>query len=156
MKPDNTHILCIAGLTGITILQVILRYVFNSPLMWAEELCRYLMIWGVMLGATVLMDGSRHMRIDFFIELLHANARKIVLVIIEILVFALAVLLSVQGIQYAGELSKVVTPALKIPKSFVVVSIPVCTLTWCLFTVNNIVDLIGKKENDKEADKISL
>lgn len=29
----------------IMVVQVIARYVFNSSLIWAEELCRYLLIW---------------------------------------------------------------------------------------------------------------
>ncbi|WCL55573.1 TRAP transporter small permease [Gimibacter soli] len=33
-------------------LQIVARYVLNSPPAWTEELARYAMVWGAMLGAT--------------------------------------------------------------------------------------------------------
>ena len=55
---------CLALLLGTIILQVILRFVFSSPLMGAEELTRFMVICVVMLplafaersGSTVVME----------------------------------------------------------------------------------------------------
>lgn len=44
-----------AALTGIVLvilLQITLRYGFRAPPAWTEELARYLMVWGGLLGAT--------------------------------------------------------------------------------------------------------
>ena len=41
------------ALVGFVMLQVVARYVFQSPPSWTEELARYAMIWAGLLGATM-------------------------------------------------------------------------------------------------------
>jgi len=48
--------------------QVILRFGFNSPQAWAEEVDRYLFIWSVYLGATVALMRGTHIRVLFIID----------------------------------------------------------------------------------------
>lgn len=43
---------CILGMLSVMMLQVAARYVFASPPFWTEELARWLMVWGGLLGAT--------------------------------------------------------------------------------------------------------
>lgn len=45
--------LALAGMVGAVMLQIVARYGFSSPPSWTEELARYLMVWGGLLGATV-------------------------------------------------------------------------------------------------------
>ncbi len=40
-------------LVGVVFLQVVARYIFDSPPSWTEELARYAMIWAGLLGATM-------------------------------------------------------------------------------------------------------
>jgi len=44
-------------------LQVILRYVFNNPMTWSEELARYLFIWCAFLGWIVAARRRSHLAI---------------------------------------------------------------------------------------------
>lgn len=37
----------------MVIVQVVARYIFRAPPTWTEELARYFMVWGGLLGATV-------------------------------------------------------------------------------------------------------
>ncbi|MBD8893627.1 TRAP transporter small permease [Roseibium litorale] len=43
---------CILGMLAVMMLQVVARYVFVSPPFWTEELARWLMVWGGLLGAS--------------------------------------------------------------------------------------------------------
>ena len=43
----------IATLLGLMIVEVVMRYVFLSSLIWAEEACRYLLIWSSFLAAVL-------------------------------------------------------------------------------------------------------
>ena len=43
----------LAVLVGTVILQVVARYLFQSPPSWTEELARYSMIWAGLIGATM-------------------------------------------------------------------------------------------------------
>lgn len=57
--------------------QVVARYLFNQPQAWIEELCTYLFIWVVFLGAGAAMKLDRHIRVASFEE--HAGDRTKIL-----------------------------------------------------------------------------
>ena len=42
----------LVGIALVILLQVTARYGMRSPYAWTEELARYLMVWGGLLGAT--------------------------------------------------------------------------------------------------------
>lgn len=48
--------------------QVILRFGFNAPQAWAEEVDRYLFIWSVYLGATLALMKDTHIRVTFVVD----------------------------------------------------------------------------------------
>lgn len=48
----------------LVFVQVVLRYVFNTGLHWAEELARYLLIYAGFLGASIATKDRRHIVID--------------------------------------------------------------------------------------------
>lgn len=51
--------------TFLTILQVIMRYVFNNPLSWSEELARFAFIWFVYISGSYAVKFQRHVRLSF-------------------------------------------------------------------------------------------
>ena len=53
-----------AGVAGLVLLAVILRYVFNDPLTWGEELIVGLFTWMVFVGAAAAVRSQMHIRID--------------------------------------------------------------------------------------------
>lgn len=59
-------------------LGVVLRYVFNDPLTWAEEFVVTLFVWSVMLGVPSALRSRMHIRIDVMILRLSNEARKVV------------------------------------------------------------------------------
>lgn len=46
-------ITCLAAMLLFVSIQVVARYVFSQPPSWTEELTRFAMVWGGMLGAAV-------------------------------------------------------------------------------------------------------
>jgi TRAP-type C4-dicarboxylate transport system permease small subunit len=51
-------------IAGLVMLAVVLRYVFNSPLTWGEELIVALLTWMVFVGAAAAIRSQMHIRID--------------------------------------------------------------------------------------------
>jgi TRAP-type transport system small permease protein len=56
---DAVHAVCmlsaqimLVGMLILTLIQVVARYLFDSPPQWTEEAARYTMIWAGLLGAT--------------------------------------------------------------------------------------------------------
>lgn len=74
----------IRALLGIFILagvvlnfaNVVGRYVFWRPIIWAEEILVFLMIWCVMLGATLVTWENAHLRMDAVYQLGSPRVRR--------------------------------------------------------------------------------
>ena len=61
--------LLVAATVSLTFAQVVLRYLFNNPQTWVEEVGRYLFIWITFLGAAVAFARDSHIRVDAVMEL---------------------------------------------------------------------------------------
>ncbi len=81
--------------TCILFAGVVSRYVFNSPLMWTDELANFLFLWLAMLGAVVAFRRDGHMRLTTFVNSLSpergrwletVGALVVIVFVIEILV----------------------------------------------------------------------
>ena len=46
-------VLCVFTMFATILVQVLARYLLNSPPAWTEEIARYMMVWSGMLGATL-------------------------------------------------------------------------------------------------------
>ena len=58
----------IAALTVLA--QVVLRYGFNSPITWGDELAVLVFAWTVFIGAAVVQRDDSHLSMDSFVRLL--------------------------------------------------------------------------------------
>ena len=55
--------------------EVVARYFFNAPTIWAEELSRLAMIWAVFLGSAALLRSGDHIRVTVLTEKLPPAGR---------------------------------------------------------------------------------
>jgi TRAP-type C4-dicarboxylate transport system permease small subunit len=58
-------------------LQVGSRYIFGIPLVWSEELQKFLHIWIVFLAIPLTYSKSKHIQVDTILLMLHGLPRKI-------------------------------------------------------------------------------
>ncbi|MBS3918195.1 MAG: TRAP transporter small permease subunit [Deltaproteobacteria bacterium] len=59
------------AMTVSVLLGVLFRYVLKAPLPWSEEMARYLMIWGVSLGASIAFREGSHVGITILVDRLN-------------------------------------------------------------------------------------
>jgi TRAP-type C4-dicarboxylate transport system permease small subunit len=69
-------LLILAGI-AINFANVMGRYLFLSPIIWAEEILIYIMVWTVFIGAVLVTWEGRHLRMDFFSVTLPAPYKQI-------------------------------------------------------------------------------
>ncbi len=69
--------LCFLTLVLVNCTNVALRYVWSSPLSWAEEVMICLTLWGVALMFPVLTYQRAHLRINLFDSLMSSIGRRI-------------------------------------------------------------------------------
>ncbi|MEF2552672.1 TRAP transporter small permease subunit [Aurantimonas sp. A2-1-M11] len=61
---DWTMVCGVAVATILVVTQVVLRYVFNMSIYWAEEAVRYIVVWMAMVGASMGVRKGKHVSID--------------------------------------------------------------------------------------------
>ncbi len=66
------------SLLGLTLTQILLRNIFDSGLVWADDAIKVLVLWVAMTGALYATRGARHISIDVVTRFLPlASARLI-------------------------------------------------------------------------------
>ncbi|THA09393.1 TRAP transporter large permease subunit [Rodentibacter pneumotropicus] len=72
----------------ILIAQILSRQVFQSPLIWSEELAKLLFVYVGMLGISAAVRKQEHVYIDFLTNLMPAKIRKISNTFVQLIIFA--------------------------------------------------------------------
>lgn len=85
---------------AVVLLQVFMRYFLGSPLVWSEELARYLFVWVSLIGWVFATRSGTHIRIGAFTDNLSAPVKKA----IGFFNFALVVVFSVVLIYYGFQM----------------------------------------------------
>jgi len=71
--------------------QVFWRYVLGTPLMWTEQLCRFMFIWMMMLGIPCLFNKKEFMAFDLLTESFKGGAYHIVRMFIDAVICVFAI-----------------------------------------------------------------
>ncbi|MEO4054331.1 TRAP transporter small permease [Solibacillus sp. CAU 1738] len=61
---------------GLIFYGVVMRYIFNSPLAWVEEVARYSIIWGTFLGFGLALKHNQHIQVDILYDRLSKPLQK--------------------------------------------------------------------------------
>lgn len=70
--------LLLAFYLTVILLQVFHRYVLNDSLFWSEEVVRYGLVWGVMLGSALVAYERGHIRIEVVEAFLPPGGQRVV------------------------------------------------------------------------------
>lgn len=101
------------------------RYFFNKPLVFSDELARYSNIWLTFLGAALVLKKGEHIVIDFVVNMLGPRVKKWVRVINTAIVVLTILVLFVNGIWLTKMSHLMVTPAFRIPYSYIYIVMPI-------------------------------
>ena len=61
-------VICISIMFLLVLINVLMRFIFNSGIDIAEELPRFLFVWMMFIGAVVAIKDQSHIRVDLFIK----------------------------------------------------------------------------------------
>ena len=86
----GTGVLFLVAMMFIVTFDVILRYVFNQPTVWAGEIASFLTIGVVFLGLGQNMRLGDHIRIDVFTNLMSARTQRV----LDMIAHAVAIVFS--------------------------------------------------------------
>lgn len=123
------------------------RYALGEQAKWTEELARFLLVWVALLGGALAFGRKVHLGVDFFALRLHAEARRITVVVAHLVVlfFAVAILLygGARVVSEALALEQT-TPALGWKMGHVYLALPISGFFVALYTVENLVEALAR------------
>lgn len=98
---EETAIAIILGLmTLITFINVVLRYGFNTGLIWGLEVTLFLFAWLVLFGVSYAVKITAHLGVDAVLNLLSPKSRKVLSLIAVAVCIAYAALMFKGGWDY--------------------------------------------------------
>jgi C4-dicarboxylate transporter DctQ subunit len=117
----------LVALCAATIANVVGRYMFNSPVPWAEEFARYAFIWLVFIGAASCSKHRRHIAIDILVLNASDRVRQVMRITSDIATFALMAVLVYYGTRLALR-AAYPTATLGIRTTYVYMIVPISAL----------------------------
>lgn len=117
--------LAIALMTGMVMVQVVLRYVFRAPIPWVEEASVFLMIWMTFIGAGVALRSGSHIAMTLLRDRLPNWISRFLVVSSHLVVLAFLLLLIWEGSFLVLLAEGQRSPALAIPMAWPYLTMPV-------------------------------
>ncbi len=117
-------------------INVLTRYVFKFPIIWAEELGRYIMVWCAFLGMSIAIRDGDHVNITFIRKLLPKVVQKALFHLSNIVVLIFLVSVLLKSLEHMSTLKGQISPALQIPMSIPYISVTVGMVTMILQLVH--------------------
>jgi TRAP-type C4-dicarboxylate transport system permease small subunit len=120
-------VLAIAAFTAMfacVLVQVVFRYFFGDPLVWSDELARYLFIWCSFLGWVIAARKRSHLSVSIVADRLAPTGRALATLLGAVAAIAFAALLVYYGVRIAARNWDVETTSLAMPMGVVYAIVP--------------------------------
>jgi len=130
-----------AALTLVVAAQVFTRFILHAPLIWSEELARFLFFWVVMLGSSLSVRQRRHFVIDVTMGRARGPGgrwRFLIDIIPDLSILAFSLLLFFQGIGYTEVGLLRVAPNSQVNMALVYGAIPVFAALSVVYSIGNL------------------
>lgn len=109
----------LVGMLGLIVMQVVSRYIFNTPFTWTEELARFTLLWFTFLSAGFVMARRIHIAVDIVASKLGRRAAIAMDALSLLIVAAASGIMTWTGAEFAVGANRLLAPATSIPMSVV-------------------------------------
>ena len=132
------------GLLASVVLGVVFRAI-GDPLIWSDELARYLMVWLALFGWIMASRRRSHIRITVVLDSLPAFVRRILEIAIQIAIAGFGVLLVKDGVILVDRNLDVESVSLPLPSAIIYVPIVLAGAVTVLQAVDQVVELFLRR-----------
>lgn len=112
----------------ILIMQIFSRQILDRPLMWSEELARFIFIYVGMLGVSIGIRNQQHIFIDFLYNKFPKNMQKSVFTIIQFIIMSSIIFFLYFGIFLFKKKAEIEIVALGISMKWMYLALPLISL----------------------------
>ena len=79
---------------------VLMRYILNSPRQWSEEIVTSLFVWTVFIGSAYAYRMHAHLGVDIVVNHLHGKTKEVVSWTVSIIELASLIMVTIISSQY--------------------------------------------------------
>ena len=101
-----------AVIVAIMLAQIVARYIFNSSLIWAEELCRYILVWQTFLLIGIAYHRGELAILDILSGHVTPKVRFLIRLVVYVPVAVFLWLMVTHGLVNAARFSRQTIPAI--------------------------------------------
>ncbi|MFV0438220.1 MAG: TRAP transporter small permease [Desulfopila sp.] len=127
---------------------VVMRYLFNSPLFWSEEVTVLGMIWMTFLAGALLIRDDKNVSITIFYDMCGQSGARWMKILADALVTIMLVVMVWQSWLLTGRLSFSTTPAIRLSESWFGWALVVGFICMLYFQVLELVALILDRRSE--------
>lgn len=138
----------------VMLLQIVMRFVFNNALTWAEELCRTCFIYSGFLCISYCQNKGNAIRIDVIVNLFPVFVRKVIGYLGQVFLFVFYVFFFVNSLDLLKTTAAggSITSALAIPLQYVYFAMTLGMGLAAFRSVEHFIRFLMKlKKGEKEA-----
>ena len=125
------------------ILQVVLRFVFNKPLAWSDELIVILYVFSMFWAGAFLLKEKDHVMLDLVYEHLSPQGKRVFSIIYSVLIGGLFLWAVPASYSYVSFMMREKTPVLDVPFGIVFAAFILFLISIGLFYVGKLFVLFG-------------
>jgi TRAP-type transport system small permease protein len=137
---DALAIATFTGMFACVLAQVVLRYGFDRPLVWSDELARYLFVWCAFLGWIIAARRRSHLAISVLADRCGPRGRALFGLVASAAAFAFAALLFGYGIQITARNLDVDTVALFFSFALIYAVVPIAAFAVAIYAIVDAID----------------
>lgn len=124
----------------LIVVQIVLRSIFNAPLIWSEELARYIFVWVSFLGWIIASRRRSHLGVDIILNALPRAAQRALNILIAAATLVFAGVMFWTGLAIVERNSDIETVTLFFSFGVVYVIVPVAALLIAVYAIRDAVD----------------
>lgn len=129
-------------------MQIIMRYVFNHPLLWSEELSRYLYVWIAWIGCAFCVGTRSHISVPVLLDSLPLQVQRVLAVVGNLAVLGALCYLIPHALSYALGQKAFMASTIPVRRIWLYIALPtglVLTAVQLVFdTVIRVMEITGK------------
>jgi TRAP-type C4-dicarboxylate transport system permease small subunit len=127
-------------LSSIIVANVALRYVFQSPLSWADEIARLLIVWVVCFAMGIAFQKGLHIGVTFLLESLPKKIAQGIVFSSKFLLLASLAVLTKDGLSLTIHSARAIMPASGIAQAWLYIPVPLGSIFIIVYLINDILN----------------
>jgi TRAP-type C4-dicarboxylate transport system permease small subunit len=111
--------LLLLAMVVLVSMQVILRYIFGTGIIWAEEFVRYAYVWLIFFGSVIAIRQNAHIGLDLVTEKLPFKPRRVIYCLGDVLIMFFLLIQTIYGLDIIIKTKGMLSSTLRMPMSWV-------------------------------------